>query len=876
MRRRLIYVIGSAIIGIITLLAIFLALIATGVIDAGQRKLIYRSADAVEVYNGSPLVCNEYSVLHGKLKEGHTASVTFTGIQSEVGESENSFSVTVLDENGADVTSDYKVECIFGTLTVSKRPVLITTGSATKVYDGTPLVSDVWSFSREDAIVAGHNLSVKTVGEQLDAGECKNNAIVMITDGEGNDVTYNYEVSSQFGDLVVTKRPLQIRSGSSSKYDADDGIPLTCDEWEIVSITKPLDIHNIAVAISGQQYGPGKSPNTIAEVLITDKETGENKNHNYDIKEHVEGVLWVKDPNSTEDSEAELIKAAFKSGGSLKDNGLSRSDTLLAKVCSEKDGAVYLRAQSYGDYTGNAWGAASPYLSLLNQRYGYNYLTGAAMRNSIDVTSGTIYIQSPYQYMLPYYLGTGTYNYDIQTSDVSYLSGRTEYNLKSYFYNGDGTDLQGLMDNYVDEEAAYRDFVYRNYLTVDGNTRPYLQQIIQTNGLDINDPEIITKVAQYIQNCAEYNLDYDRALDEEDNIVYAFLTEYQQGVCRHYASAATLLYRELGIPARYTIGAVGKGALADTWTDIPASSLHAWVEVYIDGVGWIMVEVTGGPFKYAQKVYTVYPSATYESYKNDSIELVAKQSVTGLSELTKAGYRVEVEVSGKQKGLGKSDSVIKSLIIYDSNGNDVTKDFNLKLEKGIVQIHKGQVTVTTLSATKHYDGTPLSVGIRPEFEGELLNGDYVALLRCITQITDIGQEINSFELVIKDIRGNDVTSHYRVNRECGILEVTQKEIYIVTGSAEKEYDGEDLILNEYWLKDGYELADGEFLAVVCVGVQTDIGASPNYVNINQTKIFNAKGVDVTRNYKINYELGTLKINKVVEEIPELPEAPEES
>ena len=60
----MIYVLGSAIIGIITLLAVFLILIATGVIDAGQKKLIYRSADAEVVYNGKALVCEEIGRAH--------------------------------------------------------------------------------------------------------------------------------------------------------------------------------------------------------------------------------------------------------------------------------------------------------------------------------------------------------------------------------------------------------------------------------------------------------------------------------------------------------------------------------------------------------------------------------------------------------------------------------------------------------------------------------------------------------------------------------------------------------------------------------------------------------------------------------------------
>ena len=87
----------------------------------------------------------------------------------------------------------------------------------------------------------------------------------------------------------------------------------------------------------------------------------------------------------------------------------------------------------------------------------------------------------------------------------------------------------------------------------------------------------------------------------------------------------------------------------------------------------------------------------------------------------------------------------------------------------------------------------------------------------------------------------------------------QSEIYIETGSAEKVYDGEELILDEWGLKSGYKLADGHILAVVCVGSQTEVGDSPNHVNKFQTKIFDASGNDVTKNYKIDYALGTLKV-----------------
>lgn len=49
----------------------------------------------------------------------------------------------------------------------------------------------------------------------------------------------------------------------------------------------------------------------------------------------------------------------------------------------------------------------------------------------------------------------------------------------------------------------------------------------------------------------------------------------------------------LGIPARYTIG-ICRNASAGEWVEVTTENAHAWVEVYVDGIGWMNVEVTGG------------------------------------------------------------------------------------------------------------------------------------------------------------------------------------------------------------------------------------------------------------------------------------------
>jgi transglutaminase-like putative cysteine protease len=75
----------------------------------------------------------------------------------------------------------------------------------------------------------------------------------------------------------------------------------------------------------------------------------------------------------------------------------------------------------------------------------------------------------------------------------------------------------------------------------------------------------------------------------------------KEGYEIHFATLATLLLREAGIPARYVEGYYLSSKDTNIYTkmksivfDIPDSYAHAWVEVYMDGIGWTPVEVTPG------------------------------------------------------------------------------------------------------------------------------------------------------------------------------------------------------------------------------------------------------------------------------------------
>jgi hypothetical protein len=72
-----------------------------------------------------------------------------------------------------------------------------------------------------------------------------------------------------------------------------------------------------------------------------------------------------------------------------------------------------------------------------------------------------------------------------------------------------------------------------------------------------------------------------------------FLFTSRRGFCGHYASAFAVMMRAAGIPARIVTGYLGgaQNPYGDYWI-IRQSDAHAWVEVWIDGDGWLRIDPT--------------------------------------------------------------------------------------------------------------------------------------------------------------------------------------------------------------------------------------------------------------------------------------------
>jgi len=106
--------------------------------------------------------------------------------------------------------------------------------------------------------------------------------------------------------------------------------------------------------------------------------------------------------------------------------------------------------------------------------------------------------------------------------------------------------------------------------------------------------------AKTIEDHFKHNFTYSLTVDNnagESSMLGNFLFETKSGHCALYATAMTLMLREMGIPARYVTGYVtggGRGRVsgAGFTHTVLERDLHAWVEVYFKGVGWLPFDPT--------------------------------------------------------------------------------------------------------------------------------------------------------------------------------------------------------------------------------------------------------------------------------------------
>lgn len=168
------------------------------------------------------------------------------------------------------------------------------------------------------------------------------------------------------------------------------------------------------------------------------------------------------------------------------------------------------------------------------------------------------------------------------------------FTLKQWKLDGGCTlrvAVDGVNTAWQGPAGPEKDFLY---LAVPRNLQNEMKQILQQIGLPVRggDAAAVQRLRQYFAGYS-YTLDNVNADRETDPLLW-FLRKSRQGHCEFFASAAVMLLRSAGIPARYVTGFIAeeKSPAADYYL-VRSSHAHAWCEAYLrDRKQWILVDLT--------------------------------------------------------------------------------------------------------------------------------------------------------------------------------------------------------------------------------------------------------------------------------------------
>lgn len=296
-----------------------------------------------------------------------------------------------------------------------------------------------------------------------------------------------------------------------------------------------------------------------------------------------------------------------------------KSDTPALAVTMDEPQRLYLRGGTYDTYTGSRWEIASAeqraeheaLFYLLHRRHFYAQeqvamamaRTGAVEPQALEVENLSACRKGVYR---PYAL-YGCDALDARCIGDDAVAGEA---VQSFFYlSGDvpqwyevqKTLQSGLWDEptaeYLAAAQEYRGYVEQVDLQLTGAAWATLDRELNAG----EDGRSLEQICALIRAYLGKKLSYDEQISAPENgdFLSWLLGESGRGYSVHYATAATLMLRYYGVPARYVEGYLLTSEQADRLAsgervELTEENAHAWAEYYLEDVGFVPFEVTPG------------------------------------------------------------------------------------------------------------------------------------------------------------------------------------------------------------------------------------------------------------------------------------------
>lgn len=337
---------------------------------------------------------------------------------------------------------------------------------------------------------------------------------------------------------------------------------------------------------------------------------------------------------------------------------LELSEESALEVSMEKPDSLWLRGFVGGDYKGNGWEEtdsqqlyeSSDLFYWLHQANFYGQTQFADISQLLDeeleeqtiamgiknVGASSRSIYTPYELLWADaelcpedgigdaslysegFTGNREYQYLSLTNQVKRYP-----TLTKMLYEEENKDASRIK-NYLLVESYYADFAQENYLAINDEVRQSLDQVFASYMPD-EEELTYTEAKRAIIDCLSNTVRYSTTAEPAErgsDFIVSFLEGTQAGYSVHYASAATMMFRYCDIPARYVEGYLitpndVKDVAENSTITLDGTHAHAWVEIYIAGLGWVPMEVTPAYFGVMEEPETYEGAPGTNDQKND-------------------------------------------------------------------------------------------------------------------------------------------------------------------------------------------------------------------------------------------------------------------
>ncbi len=251
------------------------------------------------------------------------------------------------------------------------------------------------------------------------------------------------------------------------------------------------------------------------------------------------------------------------------------TSTVLEVTASHSE-TIYLRLRDYDVYNGKGWRSTERYEVFAPPS---GELTGTERTLDIRVLGNRTQLLVPYYPRSELELESGLA--PTKTSNREY-----RYEVLSLRYNWDTLWRNSYYPTDTTVDPLYLELPESTTQAAQG----VLENIWGLAGCDT--VQAAQRIGSYVCKTAVYSLEVDQMPADADFAIW-FMESADRGFCVHFATAATVLLRAHGIPARYVEGYSFEG-IAHERVEVTQDMAHAWVEYYVPNVGWVILDPTPG------------------------------------------------------------------------------------------------------------------------------------------------------------------------------------------------------------------------------------------------------------------------------------------